>query len=331
MATHAWPYAVSRDERSGYQAVVVPEFLADAGQAYVLEYASKGQASTPGTATVREIRGAVTEPLSLAYRVTETSVGRFEPGGHDGPKYGADRTMRVFEGLVLQLPAEQVASLGLTVEDLDAVASIAAPALGKLRAARTCVDAEPSTAISVGYMAQAARLLDLQLAKPWMVPGTGSGSGGVRGAQPGGQGRWRPDDRLPKPAETRSARNGLIVVAAIVCALGALLVWYLTRLIPQSPPTIQASVHQWCRELSSGQAGDVYRQSALPYQHSTSLAVFESRLLGSGRSATCTSTATAAGHASLALRWADGRDRTVDLALQDQRGQWRITAMKVSP
>ena len=42
MATHAWPYAVSRDERSGYHAVVVPEFLADARQAYVLEFASKG-------------------------------------------------------------------------------------------------------------------------------------------------------------------------------------------------------------------------------------------------------------------------------------------------
>ena len=297
MATHAWPYAVSRDERSGYQAVVVPEFLADAGQAYVLEFASKGQASRPATVMVREVRGAVTEPLSLAYRVTEA---------------GADReTMRVFEGLVLPVPAEQVASLGLTVEDLDAVADITAPALDKLRTAGTDLDAEPSTAISVGDTGQDARLLDLQMAKPWVVP--------------------EPRDARPsEPAKADSGRRGLIMASAIVCALAALLAWYLIRLLPQSPATIQASVRQWCSELRSGQADDVYRQFSSPYQQSTSLAVFESRLLGSGHSAICTSTATGAQHASLSLRGADGQDRTVDLDVQDQGGQWRITAMQVS-
>ena len=145
MVTRAWPYVVSRDERSGYQAVVVPEFLADAGQAYVLEFASKGQAGQPATVMVREVRGAVTEPLSLAYRVTEARAGRHEPNGHDADEAG--RTVRVFEGLVLPVPAEQVASLGLTVKDLDAVADITAPALDKLRTAGTELYAEPSTAI----------------------------------------------------------------------------------------------------------------------------------------------------------------------------------------
>jgi hypothetical protein len=327
VATHAWPYAVSRDERSGYQAVVVPEFLADAGQAYVLEYASKGQATKPGTVTVREVRGAVAEPLSLAYRVTEV----LGSDGHDERKSRAGRTMRVFEGLVLQVPAEHVASLGLTVEDLDAVAGITAPAFDKLRAAGMHFDAEPSAAISVGDMTQDAPLLDLQIAKPWVVPGGGAGSGGDPGAQPRGQGSWRPDGRPHEPVEDRSGR-GLIVAAAVVCALAALLVWNLTRLLPQSqsPAAIQASVHQWCRDLSSGQADDVYHQFSSPYQQSTSLAAFESRLLGSGRSATCTSTAAGAGHASLSLRWADGRERTVDLVVQDKGGQCRITAMKVS-
>ena len=153
MATHAWPYAVSRDERSGYQAIVVPEFLADAGQAYVLEYASKGQVGPPDTVTVREIRGAVTEPLSLAYRVTER---RDEPAASGGPKDRAGRTRRVFEGLVLQVHAEKVASLGLTVADLDAVASITALAFGKPRPVHPS-PAEPSAAICVGDMARDAR------------------------------------------------------------------------------------------------------------------------------------------------------------------------------
>ena len=212
MGTHAWPYAVSRDEQFGYQAVVVPEFLAHAGQAYVLEYASKGQASQPGTVMVREIRGAVIEPLSLAYRVTETVADRGESDGHDVPAYRAGRTMRRFEGLVLQASADQVASLGLNVADLDAVASVTDPAFGKLRAAETPVEAQPSTAISIADLALDARLLDLQMAKPYVVPGAES---------------------RPEPAEARSGR-GLIVAAVIVGALAVLLVWYLLRLVPHS-------------------------------------------------------------------------------------------------
>jgi hypothetical protein len=232
VATHAWPYAVSRDERSGYRAVVVPEFLVDAGQAYVLEYASKGQASLPGTVTVREVRGAVTEPLSLAYRVTELPADRSEPGGHDAPTQRAGRTIRVFEGLVLQVPAEHVASLGLTAEDLDAVASITAPAFDRLRAAGTHVDAEPSAAISVGDMAHDARLLDLQIVRPWTVPGSGAGSEGDLEAQPEARSPWRPGQRPHEPADARSGRRGLIAAASLVFVLAVLLVWYLTRLLP---------------------------------------------------------------------------------------------------
>ena len=312
MTKRAWPYTVSRDERSGYRAVVVPEFLADAGQAYVLEYASRGQASQPGAVTVREIHGAVTDPLSLAYRITETRTDPGESEGGDGPEDRAGRTVRIFEGLVLQMPAEQVASLGLTAADLDAAASIAAPALRKAQA-RT--DAAPSTAICVAAAGRGAPLLDPQIAKPWVVPRHG-----------------RPDDRPNEPGESSLGRGGLIVSAAVVCALAAALVWYLIRLLPASPPAaVQASVQQWCRDLSSGRAGDAYGEFSAPYRHSTSLNAFESSLLGSGGSATCTSTAVSAAHASLSLRQAQGGDRTVSLSWQEQGTRWRITAMKVSP
>jgi len=225
VATHAWPYAVSRDERSGYRAVVVPEFLADAGQAYVLEYASKGQAGQPDSVTVREIRGAVTEPLSVAYRVIERSD---EPDGRGG---------RVFEGLVLQMHAEKVASLGLTVADLDTAASITAPAFGKPQSAGAPIEAEASASICVGDMTQDARLLDLRIAKPWVVPGSSQGGGNL-GTRPGSQGAaalpWRPDSRRSGLAHARPGRSGLIVAAAVVCTLAVLLVWYLTRLMAQS-------------------------------------------------------------------------------------------------
>ena len=53
-AARAWPYAVTRGATSGYQAIVAPAFLAEAGQAYVLEYASRQETREPGIVTVRE-------------------------------------------------------------------------------------------------------------------------------------------------------------------------------------------------------------------------------------------------------------------------------------
>ena len=212
--------------------------------------------------TVREIRGSVTEPLSLAYRVTER---RDEPDARGGPKDRAGRTRRVFEGLVLQVHADKVASLGLTMADLDTVAGITAAAFGKPRAGGAPIDAEPSAAIRVGDTAEDARLLDLRMAKPWVVPGSSGWGGGSLGPRPGGQGGqggqgglggqvaaalpWRPDSRRSGPAHARPGRSGLIVEAAVVCTLAALLVWYLTRLMAQShdSASLAALALQWAK------------------------------------------------------------------------------------
>ena len=82
-AARAWPYAVTRGATSGYQAIVAPAFLAEAGQAYVLEYASRQETREPGIVTVREVVGATAEPLSLAYRVLEARADRYGLDGAD--------------------------------------------------------------------------------------------------------------------------------------------------------------------------------------------------------------------------------------------------------
>ena len=69
MTARAWPYAVARGATSGYQAIVAPAFLADAEQAYILEYASRQETSEPGVVTVRDVLGAV-----------ERADGAFEVG-----------------------------------------------------------------------------------------------------------------------------------------------------------------------------------------------------------------------------------------------------------
>ncbi len=312
MAIRAWPYAVSRGERSGYQAIVVPDFLAETGQAYVLEYASKGEAGEPDHLTVREVVGAATEPLSIAYRVTEAHADRCGLDGGIALEDRTGRTVRIFEGLVLRLPAERAASVCLTVEDLNAVGEVTDSAFRKLWVADARIDAELSTALSVGDTAQGTRLADVRITEPYRVPGDVTVGG----------------PRL-------RARRGLVVAAAIVCLLTGLAAWYFTRSSPGPVQTgtviSQTSVRQWCDELSSGRTNDMYRQLSSSYQHSTTLASFEFRLLGSGTTANCTSTTARANQATISVRQADGEVRTVDLDVQDEGGQWEITAMKVSP
>src|SRR5262249_53148990 len=80
------------------------------------------------------------------------------------------RPIRVFEGLVLPLPAPEVVSLGLTTRDLDAVAGLAAPLLRKLWKAETSLEAEPSAPRLVGAADPAAWPLKMQIAEPYVIP-----------------------------------------------------------------------------------------------------------------------------------------------------------------
>lgn len=232
MATRAWPYVVTRGVTSGYQAIVAPGFLANAGQAYVLEYASKQETPEPDAVTVREVLGATREPLSLAYRVLEARADRYGLGGEDPLEDDAGRTIRVFEGLVLQLPAERVPSIGLTAEDLDAVTPLTAPAFRKLWAAETRIEAEASTAISVGGVASDARPLNLRIAEPYVVPVSGAQRGMVRATWPGDRKAVsviRSDGRSAVPREPHPGRTHLIAAIVVICALAALLVWFVAR------------------------------------------------------------------------------------------------------
>jgi len=106
----------------------------------VLEYASRQETRETRIVTVREVVGAAAEPLSLAYRVLEARADRYGLDGADPLQDRAGRAIRVFEGLVVQLPAAGVPSIGLTGEDLDAVTAATAPAFRRLWAAGDRID-----------------------------------------------------------------------------------------------------------------------------------------------------------------------------------------------
>jgi hypothetical protein len=169
--TRAWPYAVTRGKESGYQAILVPDFLADAGLTYVLEYASREETAEPDVAIVREVRNITYKPLSLVYRVMEARAYRYDLGGDDLLEDHAGRTIRVFEGLTLPVTAAHVASFGLTVYDMDMVSGMTVPAFRKLWVADTRIDPERSAPIAVGDAAVGIPALNLRIAEPYVVPG----------------------------------------------------------------------------------------------------------------------------------------------------------------
>lgn len=331
MATKAWPYAVTRGETSGYQAIVVPSFLEEAGHAYVLEYASR-QEDEPGTVTVRDVIGISPEPLCLAYRVTEARADLYGLGGAELLEDGTGRTIRVFEGLVLRVPAERVPSIGLTAADLDVVTGITVPAFRKLWKAGTSIDAEPSTPISVGGAsvggaASGPRFLNLQIAEPYVVPGARTRVPRT----PHGAQETLPVFRSPgrTTAGSRSPRSRVLTAIGVICVLAVLLGWYLTR---PSPPSSSATVSQLCADLSSGKTSDAYQEFSDSYRDSHSLAAFKSSLLGSATSASCTSKTIeeSDNQATLSLRLANGSVRRVHLDLEEQTNQWQVATMTVS-
>jgi hypothetical protein len=189
MTARAWPYAVARGATSGYQAIVVPGFLADAEQAYILEYASRQETSEPGVVTVRDVLGAIEEPLSIAYRVLEVRADRYGLGGTDPLEDRAGRAIRAFEGLVLPLPAARVPSIGLTAADLEAVTAATAPAFRKLWEAGSRIEPEVSAALSVGRTTGESPL-SLRISEPYVVPGTSA--------------KRRPAPPRPRPAPERA-------------------------------------------------------------------------------------------------------------------------------
>jgi hypothetical protein len=340
VAAKAWPYAVTRGETSGYQAIVVPDFLADAGLAYVLEYASRQETDEPGTVTVRDLIGAGPAPLSLAYRVTEAR-GRDYGLGDGVLEDGAGRTIRVFEGLVLRIPAERIRSIGLTAADLDVASSVTVPAFRKLWMAGTRVDAEPSTVISVGGGAPGARPLNVQLAEPYAAPGgTGTSRAGSTGrSRAGSTGRSRAGrEAVPvfrwagrAPAESRPPRIRLITAVAIVGVLATLLGLYLTR-SPSPSTTLAKTVDRLCADLSGGKDSDAYQQFSDAYRHANSLAAFDASLLGTDTRASCTPEKidTSDNQATLSLRLPGGSVRSVHLDWEEQSDQWQVAKMTVS-
>lgn len=151
MRIRAWPYAVARGQSVGYQAIVVPDFLAEAGEAYLLEYSSRSDAG-PEAFVIRAVPESSTGPVTIVYRYVKPTSDRYGIADQAPLRDRAGRDIGVFEGLVLRqsVPAGQATPLGITTADMDRVTTRIAPAFRRLWEATDAIEADHSTAIPVG-------------------------------------------------------------------------------------------------------------------------------------------------------------------------------------
>lgn len=332
MPAKAWPYAVTRGQLTGYQAVLVPGFLADAGLTYVLEYASRQETDEPDAVTVREVLGTA-GTLSLAYRVREAYADRYGLGGEEVLEDIGGRPIRVFEGLVLRHPAPEVADLGLTAADLDAVSRLTVPSVRKLWNAEAPIAAEISTPVLLGSTDSGAWPLDIQVTEPYVVPASDAGhQPAVPPAAPRPPRIRTGDSQHHRPRISRIAIAAAIGVLVVIGVLLSKVLLQPSSQGTENHATAAATVNRLCTDLSHGKASQAYREMSPVYRNSTKPAAFAASLLGSSSSATCTSrmVSQAGDQADFVVQRANGGDETAHLTFQQESDQWQATTMSVT-
>ena len=68
MASYGWPFLVARGRRTGYRALLVPDFLAESNEYGVLSEAATGDSPTTEASRVSTVTGLAAGDVTLAYR-----------------------------------------------------------------------------------------------------------------------------------------------------------------------------------------------------------------------------------------------------------------------
>src|ERR1700730_13243130 len=102
MTIKAWPFLVGLNNKLGYQTIVCPRFLSEAGLALLLAEAAGGDDSGPDSATCREILGSPVGDISLVFRVIKAKAQDYGLGGDEVLRDRSGRSIRLIEGFVVQ-------------------------------------------------------------------------------------------------------------------------------------------------------------------------------------------------------------------------------------
>src|ERR1700730_13969924 len=102
MTIKAWPFLVGLNNKLGYQTIVCPRFLSEAGLGLLLAETAGGDDSGPDSATRREILGSTVGDISLVFRVIKAKARDYGLGGDEVLLDRSGRSIHLIEGFVVQ-------------------------------------------------------------------------------------------------------------------------------------------------------------------------------------------------------------------------------------
>lgn len=101
MTITAWPFLIGRNTNLGYQTIVCPAFIAEAGLSQFLAETAGGEESAPFSATSRAILGSPVGTFRLIFRVIKARAGDFDLTGDELLRDRSGRSIRLIEGIVI--------------------------------------------------------------------------------------------------------------------------------------------------------------------------------------------------------------------------------------
>jgi hypothetical protein len=290
---NAWPFLIGRSRNAGYRVVVVPDFMEDAASTNALSGATGAVNLPADAASVRELRGLASGPVSIVYRSFNPRGDDFGLGDRRGELTdGFGRMIRVAEGFVVRRTVGEAAPLEVGLADLERAHAEVAGAYREFWEQDRAYVRRTSGAYPLGTAAdRSAKPVHLVAAAPWSREPVPAGSPPLSLHSPVFEAADEPSARQAAPRRTRQVTTAAVVVVGLAVVGGVAA--YELRGKPAASTTASTTsvLGNFCRALTAGQPDTAYGYTDAQFQTTVSSSVFTQEVLSGAKQASqCTYT-----------------------------------------
>jgi hypothetical protein len=336
VSTQGWPFLIGRTRTQDHRIVVIPGFMSR-DLAAALRRRAVGEPLPPGSAFLRELRGAPAEPVAVVYRVWVPNAREYGLPG-DGPlmdKHG--RPILMAEGIALRGPAAAAAAAGTASNDLVRAHDAVVPAYQEFWRQGDRFSRAASRPFALARPGRGGEPLTLEAPAP---PPSAAPERPAGPARPGAQ---APPGAGPgaTAARRRASRRVLAAVSlAAALSAAALAAAISLRQLPSSraAATPAAAISAVCDGLLAGRPAAAYALTTPGYRRGTTEPRFAAMMLrpGDGPALECTGwlrAAAASGPVRATLVVAQGRTVAAFCAvsLVGRAGHWQVSGVTARP
>ena len=332
----AWPFLCGRSRNAGYRVVVVPEFMADDTSTSALSGATGAVILPADAASVRELRGLASGPVSVVYRSFNPRGDDFGMSDRRGELTDAfGRMIRVTEGFVVRRAVGDSAPLAVGIADLERAHAEVADAyrefwerdqayVRRTSGAYPLVTANESTKQPVRLVAAA----------PWSREPVPAGLSPLSLHSPVFDAADEPSEQQAASRRRRQAITAGVVVVGLALVSGVAA--YELRGQPAAPTA--AVLGDFCRALTAGRPDVAYGYTDAQFQTTVTSSDFAQELLSGAKQASrCTyavgPAAASTANGTVTVSVSNGRATATawSVALtREQDASWLISTLTVA-